>query len=113
MSVCQNTSSAYPLSYKKLPGTTIAPVIIATDKTQLAQFGNEKVAYPVYLMLGNISRHIQQKPSRHACILIGYLPTAKLDNTRLMNAEHRSRTNRLFHDAMHIILEPLNMACRN
>lgn len=97
---------------KLLPGKTIAPVIIATDKTKLAQFGTEKAAHPVYLTLGNIPRHIRRKPSRHACVLIGYLPTAKPNHTNVSELEHRSRTSRLFHDAMRIILEPLNAATK-
>ncbi|KAJ7868925.1 hypothetical protein B0H14DRAFT_3582668 [Mycena olivaceomarginata] len=41
----------------KLPvGATLAPVIIATDKTQLTQFSGGKSAYPVYLTLGNIPK---------------------------------------------------------
>jgi len=41
----------------KLPkGATLAPVIIATDKTQLTQFSGNKSAYPVYLTIGNIPK---------------------------------------------------------
>ena len=60
-------------------GATIVLVIIATDKTQLAQFRKGKVAYLVHLTIGNIPSHIQRKPSKHACVLIGYLPTNKLN----------------------------------
>lgn len=35
---------------------TIAPVILATDKTQLTQFSGNKAAYPVYLTLGNLPK---------------------------------------------------------
>lgn len=94
------------------PGSTIAPVIIATDKTQLAQFGSGRKAYPVYLTLGNISRRIRRKPSQHACILLGYLPSISVADTNLTDAEQRSRNARLFHEAMRIILQPLTTAAK-
>ena len=40
------------------PKATLAPVIIATDKTTLTQFTGDKKAYPVYLTLGNIPKAI-------------------------------------------------------
>ncbi|KAG1865571.1 hypothetical protein C8R48DRAFT_551314, partial [Suillus tomentosus] len=80
---------------EQLPeGSAVAPVIIATDKTQLTQFSGSKSAYPVYLTLGNIPRAIRHKPSQQACILIGYLSC-------------------LFHDSMCTVLDPLKEAGRN
>ena len=46
------------------PGATVAPIIIATDKTQLTQFSGGKSAYPIYLTLGNIPHSIWHKPSQ-------------------------------------------------
>ncbi|KAJ3500836.1 hypothetical protein NLJ89_g9614 [Agrocybe chaxingu] len=94
---------------KKLPaGATIAPIIIATDKTQLTQFSGGKSAYPVYLTLGNIPKSIRRKPSKRACILLGYLPCAamlKASNNTKKNICIRNQ--RLFHEAMCLMLEPL------
>lgn len=93
---------------KKLPlGATVAPVIIATDKTQLTQFSGSKQAYSVYLTLGNIPRAIQRKPSKQACILIAYLSVDKISRVRLTEQEHRNRGQRLFHDSMRMVLSPL------
>ncbi|EGO04771.1 hypothetical protein SERLA73DRAFT_38020, partial [Serpula lacrymans var. lacrymans S7.3] len=78
-------------------GACVAPVIIATDKTQLTQFSGNKSAYPVYLTLGNLPRSMHCKPSKHACILIAYLSVSK-------NSAH---IQQLFHDLIHIVLEPL------
>lgn len=58
-------------------GMTVLPLIFSSDKTQLSAFSGDKTAYPVYLTLGNIPNHIRRKPSMHAQILVGYLPTSK------------------------------------
>ncbi|KAF8545688.1 hypothetical protein OG21DRAFT_1428831, partial [Imleria badia] len=37
-------------------GATIAPVILASDKTELSWFRGDKSAWPVYLTIGNLSK---------------------------------------------------------
>ncbi|KIM34908.1 hypothetical protein M413DRAFT_433860 [Hebeloma cylindrosporum] len=86
-------------------GRTIIPVIISSDKTQLTVFRN-KTAYPVYLTIGNIPKHIRRKPSRRAHVLLAYLPTAKLDHITNKAARRRTQAN-LFHACMGHILKPL------
>ena len=64
----------------KLPaGVTLAPVILASDKTKLSQFCGDKTAWPVYLSIGNISKEKCCELGSRATILIGYLPVAVLD----------------------------------
>lgn len=43
----------------------------------------------------------------HACILLGYLPTEKVVDKELTSLDVRARQQRLFHEAMRIVLEPL------
>jgi hypothetical protein len=113
VSVLQSdTVTMSQVSFKALlpPEATVAPVIIATDKTQLTQFSGGKSAYPVYLTIGNLPKAIRRKPSKNACILIAYLSVDKLKRSRMTEFEHRSRVQRLFHEAMRIVMEPLKMA---
>ncbi|KAG1834650.1 hypothetical protein F4604DRAFT_1944865 [Suillus subluteus] len=92
----------------RLPsGACVAPVIIATDKTQLTQFTGGKTAYPVYLTLGNLPRAICRKPSQQACILIAYLSVSKMVGKQLTKKQKSTRIQQLFHDSMRIVLEPL------
>jgi hypothetical protein len=88
-------------------------VIIATDKTQLTQFSGNKAAYPVYLTIGNIPKATRRKPSKHACVLLAYLSVDKIDRSRMNDQEHRSRVQRLFHESMRIVLEPLIAGGKN
>ncbi|KAJ3766346.1 hypothetical protein FB446DRAFT_653959, partial [Lentinula raphanica] len=94
-------------------GSTVAPLIIATDKTQLTQFSGSKQAYPVYLTLGNIPKALRRKPTQQACILLAYLPVNKLPKSSLTKRELSSRYQRLFHEAMRIVFSPLIEAGRN
>ena len=95
----------------KLPkGATLAPVIIATDKTQLTQFSGSKAAYPVYLTIGNIPKATRRMPSKNACILIAYLSVEKINRRDLTDRAYRARMQRLFHESMRLVLEPLKQA---
>ena len=80
------------------PGATIIPVIISSDKTQLTLF-RDKQAYPVYLTIGNIPKDIRRKPSRHAQLLVAYIPTTKLGGMSNKSARRRALAN-LFHSCM-------------
>ncbi|EKM83117.1 hypothetical protein AGABI1DRAFT_35141 [Agaricus bisporus var. burnettii JB137-S8] len=93
---------------KNSPGATIIPVIVATDKTQLTLFRN-KSAYPVYLTIGNIPKEIRRKPSSHAYVLLGYLPTTRLEGVTNKASRRRMIAN-LYHSSMKEILKPLKEA---
>ena len=88
------------------PGATILPLIVSSDKTQLTLF-RDKMAYPIYLTIGNIPKDIRRKPSRHAQILIGYIPTTKLQGISNKAARRRAMGN-LFHACMGHVLGPIS-----
>ncbi|KAH9949208.1 hypothetical protein B0H21DRAFT_688850 [Amylocystis lapponica] len=90
---------------KKYPEATIAPIILASDKTQLSTFSGDKQAWPLYLSIGNINKDVRRQPSRRATVLLGYLPVAKLDCFR--KDDRSLQGYRLFHFAMRQILAPL------
>ena len=87
------------------PSATIIPVIISSDKTQLTLFGG-KMAYPVYITIGNIPKQIHHKLSCHAQLLIGYIPTTKLEGIGNKAARRRALAN-LFHSCMQNIIGPI------
>ncbi|KAH8987479.1 hypothetical protein EDB86DRAFT_3065716 [Lactarius hatsudake] len=87
------------------PGATVIPVILSSDKTQLTLF-RSKAAYPVYLTIRNIPKHICRKPSRHAQMLIGYIPTTHLEGISNKSARRRALAN-LFHFCMQFLLAPI------
>ncbi|KAJ3737911.1 hypothetical protein FB446DRAFT_602123, partial [Lentinula raphanica] len=92
------------------PGGTVAPVILATDKTQLTQFSGSKSAYPVYLTIGNIPKDLRRKPGSRACILIAYLSVDKPVKKGLSQTQLKLRNYQLFHQSMAMVLESLKLA---
>ncbi|RDX46169.1 hypothetical protein OH76DRAFT_1356587 [Lentinus brumalis] len=93
-------------------GSTVAPIILASDKTQLSRFSGDKQAWPVYLSIGNISKEIRRQPSKRATVLVGYIPVTKLEC--FAKGPRRSlESYRLFHECMRTLLEPLIEAANN
>ncbi|THU81028.1 hypothetical protein K435DRAFT_823508 [Dendrothele bispora CBS 962.96] len=93
---------------KDKPGATVVPVILSSDKTLVTLFRN-KSAYPVYLTIGNLPKEIRRKPSQQGQILLGYLPTTKLDHIKNKSSRRRTMAN-LFHACMKNMLSPLKDA---
>lgn len=86
-------------------GATVAGVILASDATRLSQFGGDKSAWPVYISLANVAKHVRRQPSNRVMLLLGYLPVDNLDcftDTRRSNAKQE-----LFHRCMQSLLAPL------
>ena len=61
------------------------------------------------MTVGNIPKRLRRKPSQHACVLIAYLSVDKIDRSAMgmSDQEHRIRVQRIFHEAMRVVLEPL------
>jgi len=93
---------------KKQPCATVIPVFISSDKTQLTPF-RDKMAYPVYLTIGNIPKDIRHKPSRRGQILLAYLPTTKLEHITSTPSRHRALSN-LYHACIGKVTQPLGPA---
>ncbi|CDO75468.1 hypothetical protein BN946_scf184935.g4 [Trametes cinnabarina] len=101
-----NTAEWWWNTQGKLPaGACIAPLILASDKTNLTVLRGDQTAWPVYLTIGNIEKSVRRKPSAHAVLLLGYIPTSKL---HCFSKKTRSDAiQRLFHTCMAMIMEPL------
>ncbi|KAJ7754199.1 hypothetical protein DFH07DRAFT_721684, partial [Mycena maculata] len=89
-------------------GATLAPIILASDKTQLTRFSGDKQAWPVYLTIGNVDKETRRTPSSRATILLGYIPVSKLEI--FSKKKHSGALHQMFHDCMRIMLGALKAA---
>ncbi|KAG9086235.1 hypothetical protein FRC06_003209, partial [Ceratobasidium sp. 370] len=91
---------------------TVAPLIIASDKTTLSTMSGAQQAYPVYLTLGNISKVIRRKASKRATVVLGYLPVDSFGEVpdEKLRGELRGE---LLHRSMEAMIEPLKSASRD
>ncbi|KAF8428018.1 hypothetical protein BGX38DRAFT_1105827 [Terfezia claveryi] len=53
---------------------TLVPVILTSDQTFLTNFSGDKKLWPLFMSIGNIPSHVQNKPTAQVWILIGLLP---------------------------------------
>ena len=54
----------------------MAALMFSSDATHLTNFGQAK-AWPVYLMLGNLSKYIRAKPNSGAMYHLAYIPSVR------------------------------------
>ncbi|KAG2112395.1 uncharacterized protein F5147DRAFT_744599 [Suillus discolor] len=87
-------------------GAVVAPVILTSDKTNLTHFHGDKAAWPIYLTVGNIQKDVHRQPSKHATVLIGYLPISKMLHFK-DDEGHQLGRYCLFHNCMCLLMEPL------
>ncbi|QRV85180.1 hypothetical protein RhiJN_13198 [Ceratobasidium sp. AG-Ba] len=90
---------------------TVIPIIISSDETKLTNFSGDKKAHPVYLTIGNIPKRLRRRTSKHANVLLGYLPVPKLDVQSDPELRRYQRRD-LFHRCMRVLLAPLAEAAK-
>jgi hypothetical protein len=51
----------------------VAAMMFWSDSTHLANFGTAKL-WPIYMMLGNLSKYVRARPNSGACMHVAYIP---------------------------------------
>ncbi|KIO17814.1 hypothetical protein M407DRAFT_84599 [Tulasnella calospora MUT 4182] len=97
----------------KVPaGTTIIPIILASDKTTRTSHTEGRMAHPLYLTLGNIWKDVRASIHRQACLLLAYIPILKKIKQKLRNKTMKKTmpgilSKRLYHQCLSKIFSPL------
>ena len=82
-----------------IPGATVVPLIIASDKTQVTNHQGDLAAHAVYLTIGNLPAHIRNSNDRPGTILLAMLPVVKEEDAALRS--------KLFHECLRMIFDPV------
>lgn len=77
---------------------TLVPLLLSTDKTALTQHHGDKMAWPVYITIGNLSREYRRKQTSSGTILLGFLPVGA-------DGGKDGIKNELYHTSMREILK--------
>jgi hypothetical protein len=104
-------SSAHVFLKSALPhGATLLGVILSSDKTCITALTGDRVAHPLLISLANIHMNTRLKSSSNAFLLTALLPVPKFihKNKRMKGVLQ----DRLVHQCLDIILEPLKSAAR-
>ncbi|QRV89359.1 Zn-finger protein [Ceratobasidium sp. AG-Ba] len=88
---------------------TVVPLIVASDETRLTKNPNGPKAHPVYLSIGNISKEVRNKPTKHAMLLLGYLPVDPYNDVPHDFTRQRY-CGELLHKSLAKIFKPLETA---
>ena len=106
-----NTASWWWEQQLTLPvGTTLLPVLLASDQTHLTNFSGDKKLWPVYMSIANISSTIRNKPSSNAWIPIALLPIPPKRLDKLPDypqEEQELDALQVTHDVISLVLSPL------
>ncbi|CAI6270625.1 unnamed protein product [Periconia digitata] len=82
----------------KLPeGSTVVPVMIGVDETQLTQHRGDQTAWPVYVSIGNLDARVRRSRKAPGNMLVAMLPVIKHHDKDLKAS--------IYHQAMGKVLE--------
>ncbi|KAG1852600.1 hypothetical protein C8R48DRAFT_777420 [Suillus tomentosus] len=102
--------TAWSMQSQLPDGATLLGVILSSDKTNVTNMTDGRVAHPLLISLANIKMATQNKASSHAFLLTALFPIAEfLHPVRWMQSVLEAR---LVHHCLDIILEPLKQAAR-
>ncbi|KAI6004712.1 hypothetical protein EDD15DRAFT_2384724 [Pisolithus albus] len=105
-----SSDGAWDMQHKIPEGATICGIILSSDKTNITNMCGGKVAHPLLISLANIKMKVRNKGCSHAFLLLALMPIPQfIHPVRRMCGVLEER---LFHQCLDIVLEPLKQAAR-
>jgi hypothetical protein len=91
-------------------GATLLGTVLSSDKTTISAMTGNRTAHPLLISLANIKAEYRAKGSHHSFLLLALLPVPKfITSDKVLRGV---LGNRLLHDCLSFILEPLKLAAR-
>jgi len=99
------------ISKEKIPaGATLLGTVLSSDKTTISAMTGNRMAHPLLISLANIKAEYRAKGSHHAFLLLALLPVPNfITSDKVLRG---TLGNRLLHECLGFILEPLKLAAR-
>jgi len=97
-------------------GSTLVPVIFASDATHLTNFSGDGKLWPIYMSIGNIPSSIRQKPNQRAWVLVVLLPVRpkRVHKKAGWSAAQQERESlETTHNLLRHILNPISNATQD
>ena len=104
---------------QKIPtGSTLVPILFASDGTQLSTHAGDHELWPLYMSVGNLPSSLRGKPSANSWILIAVLPipskkddhiekdiTTSIQVPRKATGEEQKKYQQFKDDVLHQVLD--------
>ncbi|KAF8831720.1 hypothetical protein HHX47_DHR1001236 [Lentinula edodes] len=91
-------------------GATLLGTILSSDKTTVSVITGNRIAHPLLISLANIDSDLLSKASLYLFNLLALLPVPKYIERK--TSIRGMLENRLYHECLDIVLEPLKIAAR-
>ncbi|KAG1856595.1 hypothetical protein C8R48DRAFT_749162 [Suillus tomentosus] len=92
-------------------GATLLGTILSSDKTNITALTGDRIAHPLLISLSNIHMNVRLKSSTNSFVLAALLPVPKF-----IHKKKRMKgmlEDRLIHQCLNIVLEPLKQSARH
>ncbi|KAE9385659.1 hypothetical protein BT96DRAFT_1006846 [Gymnopus androsaceus JB14] len=89
-------------------GATLLGTILSSDKTTISVITGNRVAHPLLISLANIDSEVLSKALNHLFSLLALIPIPRYTNPK--REVNGVCENRLYHQSLDIVLEPLKKA---
>ena len=89
------------------PEATLIGTVLSSDKTRITAMTGDRTAHPLLISLANMKASYRAKSSHHAFLLLALLPVPNFITDKSLRGVLE---NRLIHECLDFILEPLKKA---
>jgi len=90
-------------------GSTLVPVLFASDSTHLTNFSGDGKVWPLYMSIGNIKSGIRSRPTSHAWIPVALLPNSSKQVKKITGWSEEKQEQEaieVLHELLTFILHP-------
>ena len=92
-------------------GSTLVPVLFASDATHLTNYSGDGKVWPLYMSIGNIKSSMRNKPSNQAWVPVALFPVGPKRVKKVpgwSEEKQEQESIKVLHSLLEVILCPLS-----